>query len=242
MSEFDIGAETRRAYDEVAERYAAHADASLHNEFYERPALRALLPSVEGKRVLDAGCAAGAHTRWLLDQGAEVVGIDLSPSMLDLARQEIGDEADLRVHDLRTPLNFLATDSIDLIVSSLVLEYLEDLVAPFGEFRRVIRSRGSFVFSVHHPFSDWRWFGLPDYYARATGTDYWSGVGREMPWVRRTLQDYFDALATAGWMVRRLEEPVPDPALRERFPESFQAIEARGGGPVFLFVEAVPGE
>jgi 2-polyprenyl-3-methyl-5-hydroxy-6-metoxy-1,4-benzoquinol methylase len=46
--------------------------AELTGPDYERPATIALLRDVHGRRVLEAGCAAGALTAMLADRGAEV--------------------------------------------------------------------------------------------------------------------------------------------------------------------------
>ena len=46
-----------------------------------------LCGSVEGKRLLDIGCGSGRYSVEMARRGAEVVGIDFSTSMLDLARQ-----------------------------------------------------------------------------------------------------------------------------------------------------------
>ena len=70
--------DARAIYDAMAADYAAVED-SPYNAYYEQPSLRALLPPVAGRRVLDAGCGAGRASEWLVEQGAEVVGIDASP-------------------------------------------------------------------------------------------------------------------------------------------------------------------
>ncbi|WP_342591857.1 methyltransferase domain-containing protein [Brachybacterium fresconis] len=50
-----------------------------------------------GRRVLDARCGAGPLTAALREKGAIVSGFDLSPSMIDLARERLGVDADLPV-------------------------------------------------------------------------------------------------------------------------------------------------
>jgi 2-polyprenyl-3-methyl-5-hydroxy-6-metoxy-1,4-benzoquinol methylase len=68
---------TRDAYDRLAAVWSATTDSGPFNGFLERPALRALLPAgLAGAVVLDAGCGSGGQARWLLDQGADVIGID----------------------------------------------------------------------------------------------------------------------------------------------------------------------
>ena len=65
----------RAAYDELADAFAARIETKAHNAFYDRPAVLALLPSVAGKRVLDAGCGPGVYAELLVNQGAEVGGL-----------------------------------------------------------------------------------------------------------------------------------------------------------------------
>src|SRR5688572_10874590 len=125
------------AYEELADSYAAAIDTKPHNAFYERPATLALLPDVEGKRILDAGCGPGVYSEWLLSRGAEVVAVDASPRMVALAKDRTSGRAHLRVADLNAPLDFLESASFDVVLSPLVLEYVHDWRATFGEFHRV---------------------------------------------------------------------------------------------------------
>lgn len=63
----DLAEHARRAYQESADRYVQRAETNLSNAHWDRPVIRSLLPPIAGKRVLDAGCAGGANTEWLLD-------------------------------------------------------------------------------------------------------------------------------------------------------------------------------
>ena len=92
---------TREVYDRLAPVWSADTDAGPFNGLLERPALRLLIPRpLRGRSVLDAGCGAGAQCEWLLDEGAEVTGIDLSPGMVEQARLRCGDRARFAVADL----------------------------------------------------------------------------------------------------------------------------------------------
>lgn len=51
------------SYEEMAEYYFKYVDIKPLNAYYERPATISLLPQVRGKKVLDAGCAAGWYTK-----------------------------------------------------------------------------------------------------------------------------------------------------------------------------------
>ena len=79
-SQAEHNRQTRDAYDRLAGVWAATTDEGPFNGLLERPALRSLVPTnLAGSVVLDAGCGSGAQAQWLLDQGAEVIGADLSP-------------------------------------------------------------------------------------------------------------------------------------------------------------------
>src|SRR5215471_11893279 len=106
----------RAAYDELADAFSAQIETKAHNAFYDRPATLALLPPVAGKRVLDAGCGPGAYAEWLLAHGAEVVGLDVSPRMVDLANRRLKGKASVRRANLGGSLDFLEANSFDVIL------------------------------------------------------------------------------------------------------------------------------
>src|SRR5262245_24712171 len=95
------------AYEKLAEAYAAAIDTKPHNAYYDRPATLSLMPDVAGKRVLGAGCGPGVYSEWLLKHGAEVVALDASPTMIELAKRRVGDGGQIMQADLSQPLTFL---------------------------------------------------------------------------------------------------------------------------------------
>lgn len=137
-------------YDGIAEAYAADNEVNLLNGHYERPAMLELAGAVEGRRILDAGCGAGPLSAALRDRGALVSGFDRSAAMIGLARARLGEDADLRVHDLAEPLPY-DDAAFDDVVASLVLHYLRDWSGPLTELRRVLRPGGRLIASVNHP-------------------------------------------------------------------------------------------
>jgi SAM-dependent methyltransferase len=81
----------RRAYDTVAEDYATHlpdtrAEASLDLAMID--AFAGAVTSADDAPVLDAGCGAGRMSRYLADRGCLVEGVELSPSMVAIARRD----------------------------------------------------------------------------------------------------------------------------------------------------------
>jgi 2-polyprenyl-3-methyl-5-hydroxy-6-metoxy-1,4-benzoquinol methylase len=78
-------------YDVFAGEYEVHAAVAPYNALYDRPATLRLIGDVEGRRVLDAACGPGFYVDELLAAGASVAGCDAAPTMIDLARQRVGD-------------------------------------------------------------------------------------------------------------------------------------------------------
>ena len=133
---------TRDAYDRLAPVWASTTDDGPFNGLLERPALRSLVPRpLAGKIVLDAGCGSGAQCEWLLHEGADVIGIDLSPAMVEEAKRRCGERAAIFVADLAEPLP-IEPGTLDGITCSLALHYLRDWDVPLLSFRNALRSTG----------------------------------------------------------------------------------------------------
>ncbi len=226
------------AYEILAEAYASVVETKPHNAYYERPATLSLLPEVEGKRVLDAACGPGVYAEWLLSRGAEVVAVDASPKMIELARRRLGDAADIRHADIAKPLTFLSDESFDVVLSSLTLHYIKDWRMTFGEFYRVLRHGGSFVLSVGHPFFDYTYFKSEKYFETELVGSEWKGfegVKVYMPTFRRSLEETLNPLTEAGFCIERILEPRPTKQFREADPENYEELLQR---PSFLCIRA----
>ena len=78
---------------------------------------------------------------WLLDHGAEVIGFDLSPAMVEETKRRRSDRGRLFVADFAEPLP-LGPRSIDGITCSLSLHYLKDCTVPLKSFADVLRPDG----------------------------------------------------------------------------------------------------
>jgi GrpB-like predicted nucleotidyltransferase (UPF0157 family)/ubiquinone/menaquinone biosynthesis C-methylase UbiE len=230
-------AEQVAPYDEFSEAYADHAAENPYQALYDRPAILKLAGSVAGKSVLDVGCAAGHLSAKLAERGADVIGIDLSQGMVDLARKRHGDRARFERADLAEPLNFLEDESIDLVTASLVLHYLLDWGPTLGEFRRVLRPGGALVLSVHHP-EDWHWFDRPNYFRTERVSDEFElgAFRQEVQFYRRPLHKTFGALRQAGFTVDEIDEPMPLPETKHVAPAAYENLSTK---PRFLYFRAI---
>jgi SAM-dependent methyltransferase len=225
------------AYEKLADRYAALVDDKAENAYYEMPATLSLLPNVGGMRVLDAGCGSGRYTEWLIDRGADVVGVDVSPRMIRQARRRVGKRAELHVADLGRPLDFLSAECFDLVLAPLVLDYIEEWEPVFDEFSRVLKGFGLLVFSCGHPLADYCGHARADYFRTEYVEDLWEGFGIPVvvPCYRRPVGCVLASLIEAGFALEKFLEPRAGEEVRRRDPEAYQK---RHRLPSFLAVRA----
>ena len=107
--------------------------------------------------VADLGCGPGAHALALARRGYEVVGVDGSPRMVQVARTRAAhDQVDVTfdVHDVSAPLRF-ADASLGGVLAILVVQHLPHPAAFITEIRRCLRPGGILVLNL--PAYAWLW-------------------------------------------------------------------------------------
>jgi SAM-dependent methyltransferase len=140
----------------VAEEYADETRLRRRVAAHTRPTdavdPRALavaaVAAASPRRVLEAGCGWGELAEWIAgDTGAEVVALDLSPRMVELARER---GVDARVADVRE-LAF-ADGEFDCAVAAWMLYHVPDLDRALAELARVLRRDGRLVAVTNSAF------------------------------------------------------------------------------------------
>ena len=212
---------TREAYDRLARVWSATTDDGPWNGWLERPALRSAIPRpLRGATILDAGCGSGAQCEWLADQGAHVIGLDLSPEMIAQAQQRCGDRVRFMVADLGQPLE-LEPGSLDGVTCSLALHYLEDWSVPLASFAQALRPTGWAVISLDHPFAPPLPSQRAGYFDHELLSDTWTkaDVTVTQQFWRRPLGSVIDAFTTAGFQIDHVVEARPTEVAIARFPK-----------------------
>lgn len=101
-----------------------------------------------GRHVLDLGCGTGVTLRWLRQQNYTLVGVDQSPEMLAIARQQ-APGVTLYQQDIRQ-LQLASAQDLVLAINVLnELDSLRDLEAAFRSVHGVLEARQLFVFDLH---------------------------------------------------------------------------------------------
>jgi malonyl-CoA O-methyltransferase len=116
----------------------------------EERQLRLMLPSVQGKRVLDLACGTGRWLEWLMAQGAGAgAGVDFSPAMLAAAQRKPLLQGRLVQADCRA-IPF-ANSAFDVVVFSFAVGHIADLRHVAREVARVAAPAADIYVTDLHP-------------------------------------------------------------------------------------------
>ena len=239
---------------------APHWDARYGEEgdrwrmYLLNSALLGILGNVAGKHILDAGCGNGYLCRMLARRGAKMMGVDLSPGWIEMARSR-EPELNIEYHaGSIANMPFLADGSFEAVVSVCVLMDTRDYGEALREMHRVLAPGGVLAIAIMHPcFASppgcgwerhpvdstrpedrWHW-RVKDYFQRTWETWHWEPVGTATGF-HRPLSDYMQTLLGLGFRLTHFIEPRPSPELVAADPASW-APAARI--PLFLVIGAI---
>lgn len=114
----------------------------------EMESLNRLIPDRSTGRALDFGCGVGRLTQGLAPFYDEVVGIDISTGMIDLAKSFNRDPDKIRfLQNTSVDLSLLASDQFDLVLSLITLQHMapRHALRYLAEFVRVARPGGLII-------------------------------------------------------------------------------------------------
>jgi len=216
----------------IGERGDRNRMENIHKPMWD------LLGNVQGLSILDAGCGTGYLTSILLKKGANVIAVDLSQEMIQIARENIKKSIPEQIGKITlntddcSKLETVESESVELIVSNYVLQDLPDLKGALSSFFRVLKNEGKAIVILSHPcFSNPQWVGTKEnlsvnfkrstsYYHESKETETWQGTDNETKeiinfkgefiYFHRPLSMYFKVFKEAGFIVEELLEPVFD--------------------------------
>ncbi len=223
------------SYDDIAEWYDQFLrERPIYREVI-LPNLLALIGEVAGQAICDLACGQGWVARELARRGAKVVGLDLAPNLLALARR-YEEQEPLGIVYLEGDAQHaepLSDREFDGCVCVMALINIPNLQATLQTVRRILRPGGWFVFAIPHPCFETphaQWVPRPDpehpFGRLVTGyfeERQWfsanaDGVRSRVGDYHRMLSTYLNELAAARFVLERAIEPGPSARQAERVP------------------------
>ncbi len=216
------------------------------------PNLLRILDLTKGQKVLDLACGQGFFSNAFHQTGATVIGADIAPELVKLARDHSPKEISYHVcpaHKL--PLGLA---SIDVVVMVLAIQNIKEAGETIAECARVLRPGGRLVMVLNHPCfripqkSDWGWDSKQNIQYRridgymgdfATKIQMHPGDDPKASTVsfHRPLQWYMKMLSKNGFALTRLEEWISNKK-SQKGTRSIAENIARKEFPLFLCLEA----
>ncbi|MBU4348251.1 class I SAM-dependent methyltransferase [Patescibacteria group bacterium] len=217
------------------------------------PNLLRLMDIKKADMVLDLACGQGFFSREFSNVGANVIGVDVSKELINLAEKiEKNSLIKYKVSSADN-LNFIVEDSIDKIVIILAIQNIENVSGVFKECRRVLKSKGKLFIVINHPSfrvpkqSSWEWDAEKNIqYRRIDGYLSESRVKIQMhpgdkpkestTSFHRPLQFYSKALRKNNFAITKLEE-WNSTKKSQPGPRAKAENIARKEIPMFMFLE-----
>ena len=188
----------------------------------EEPVVRGCFGPLNGRHAIDLGCGTGRHTIALVEAGAVVTAVDLTPEMMAIARRKLaGRPVRWIEHALPKPLP-IAAESFDIVVMGLVIEHVVELPEVFEEVARLLKPGGRCVVSTLHP----------DRIAegqKARFIDPSTGKRRPIATIHRTISDYLSAAEAASLVLVEETTLVVHRNLADRLPRAARYVGQKLG-------------
>ncbi len=129
---------TIQAYNIIAEKFT--------EVWYDHPPyeiLDILVENISKKSlILDAGCGPGHHSNYLKKKGHDVVGIDLSESMINIANKVTNGVEFKQMDMLNTKFSRSSFDCVWSVGSALHI-HREELITLLFEYKRILKKNGT---------------------------------------------------------------------------------------------------
>lgn len=213
--------------------YKALRDSDCNaNDLIEQPAMRKLLPDLNGKSVLDLGCGYGHNCVDFVNRGAaRVVGIDISKKMLAVAKEESA-HSKIEYRNMSMTDILKLGETFDFIYSSLAFHYVKDFDAFAKDMYSVLSEGGQLLFSQEHPIITSTVDGAGHFNKNENGekvsytfSNYNQPGERKIHWYvdgvikyHRTFSNIINALAKAGFVIEEVCEPIPEERVIKKVP------------------------
>ncbi|HOW29802.1 MAG TPA: class I SAM-dependent methyltransferase [archaeon] len=145
VKKINLEENTKKMYNNFGEEYQKKR---YYNEYVEIPNMLKAVKNIKGKNLLDIGCGAGIHIKAYSKKGAKCSGIDISETMIEMAKKN-NPKVEFKVGTV-TKLPY-KSNSFDVVTCSLILDYIADLNLAYKEINRILKKGGILYYSYNSP-------------------------------------------------------------------------------------------
>ena len=193
--------------------------------------------SLDGARVLDVGCGAGALSRAMARRAHHVLGLDISSTMLTAARARSPANATYVEADAQSAT--IPDTPFDAVISQFGMMFFDNTVAALSNIRSACRSGGELTFATWARVEDNPWFRIPRELAVAATGPLDTDPDAPGPMRMRDIATVNTWLRNAGWQRvegTRLEIDLPLPGTLEEV--AFMSTRVGGASAVLAHYDA----
>lgn len=225
----------KKAYGLLAQEYYEtrknkSGTSYFYNELLEFPTTLKILGNIRGKKILDLGCGPGIHAKKMQALGAKVKGIDISEELLALAKAEAPKVEFTLGNANKLPYE---NNEFDIVVSSLVMNHINDWNSVLREVRRVLKKNGIFVFSGYNPVTEKvvkiKWFFrkfriLKDYFKEEKRVGKWrkdKNISADITHYHKTYGTIVKLLVANGFEILDYEDCKPAISSRKGYEKYY---------------------
>jgi ubiquinone/menaquinone biosynthesis C-methylase UbiE len=208
-------------------------------------------PASQAEVILDLACGAGFFSEVFHQGGAKVIGVDIAPELIAIAKEHASKDIQFLVSPAHQ-LQKISDQSIDTVVIVLAIQNIKEVKEVFEESKRVLKPQGRLVMILNHPAfripggSSWQWtadgtqYRRIDQYLSEKTIDILMHPGKRPQQktisFHRPLQYYIKVGQGAGFTLARLEEWISHKK-SEPGPRQKEEDRMRKEIPLFMMLE-----
>ncbi len=244
------------SWDKQAEWYdnLLSQNPDSYQERVIKPNLLRLMAIKSGEKILDLACGNGFFSAAFQKAGADVIGVDLSAKLIEMAKKN-NPKINFQVGSVLHSSTIVKERSFDQIVCVMSIQNIENVKGVLAEAKRVLKPGGKLHIVMSHPSfrvpkqSSWEWderskiqYRRIDRYLSESKAQIQMHPGNNPQektiTFHRPLQYYFKLFKNAGFVVANLEEWISD-RVSEPGPRAEAENRARQEIPLFLYIQTM---
>ncbi|MCM8569450.1 class I SAM-dependent methyltransferase [Gramella jeungdoensis] len=183
-----------KAYDEWSGQYDTNKNRTRD---LDEMVTKNILKDIPFSKVLELGCGTGKNTQWLSKHADEILAVDFSEKMLEIAKEKVTDsKVRFQKADIIKDWDWTSV-KYDLVTCNLILEHVEELKPVFEKAFSNLEHHSYFFVSELHPFKQYK----------GTKARFESTNGKiELETYTHHISEFISAANDAGFELEKLNE------------------------------------